>query len=501
MLIGSIVSAGRAAEMAEGLVENAKESNFFGKLVDGIGDLFSGDIGEGIMDIASATAEQVFSVEFLGLAATGLFAVATGPLGMTLFGIGAAGGLLAGWFKDDKPKAPPPQPMLPERENQVSPEAQGDLREIGADQGDTCAPCPPAQDDACGPPGSHGTGGGTHVVVHNHVSFSTSVESSVHYDSGAYATGGVHASGSAHASSGTHATGGAHASSHASAPVGKDYDLKQTIDWSIEHGLLTEEEVREATYKWAKLAGGKIPIGFNPNRDRDLAILLEKKLKSDPAARTTFESRFGEIDFSKDPIDNGFIYLKEKQAPAPTPAPVYSAPSAPPPGSVDRSRPPTPIVREYIPEPRAVLSTGEPVRKPQPTGPVSSETRFEFNFDFSIEFNLPVRDPNRFVGMSPEQIVRQLMMELMQDADAAMVATARELKDAQEAELKVRQAKANGENVSEADELAARQNVTQLESDLQEILNKRKQTFELLSHFSANNHEMAKTAIGNIGRV
>ncbi|MFN7130689.1 MAG: hypothetical protein ACK4N5_01320, partial [Myxococcales bacterium] len=113
----------------------------------------------------------------------------------------------------------------------------------------------------------------------------------------------------------------------------------------------------------------------------------------------------------------------------------------------------------------------------------------------------PPRDPNRFAGLSPEEIVRMLMMELSEDADGAMVAQAHALKAAQERQLEMQKKKASGGEVSQADETKAEQDVTRMQAELQNIMEKRKQTFDLLSNFTANQHEMAKTALGNIGRI
>lgn len=97
-----------------------------------------------------------------------------------------------------------------------------------------------------------------------------------------------------------------------------------------------------------------------------------------------------------------------------------------------------------------------------------------------------------YVGMSPEEIVESMMLGAMDDLDGLLIDRARELCAAQK--------KLSGTTDAKTEkELTA--TVARLQMQMQKLLERRNQMFSLLSNLMNTEHEMARKAIDNIGRI
>ncbi|MFN7130690.1 MAG: hypothetical protein ACK4N5_01325, partial [Myxococcales bacterium] len=314
--------------LIEGVVENASKTNYGSKVGKGLGDALDGvldldpkKVFDGLCDVGSAGLEQVCTVEFLGLAAWATAGALTGGvalMALPMFGLGGAmtagsavigGGMLLGWGKDDaKPASAGPKHDYRGAE-QVDPRAQHSLTNGTPTLPWSAGPATRGSSQV-DPRAQHSltnqAPSSSHVYVHN------STEVSVGSTSGADARGGVQ--GPAQTQPGE---------------PGKEIDLAQCVNWAIERGFFTREELEQAGRIKDRNGNplrpllGDMTTGMNPDKKKELGILLEQKLHSNPEIRTTFESRYGKVDLSKDPIVNGFVYLAPPPAP-PAPAPTQT---------------------------------------------------------------------------------------------------------------------------------------------------------------------------------
>lgn len=226
----------------------------------------------------------------------------------------------------------------------------------------------------------------------------------------------------------------------ASSGTAKQVDLADHIDRAAKRNLFTSAEVAN--------------LIFDPDKKEKLAGILEDKIRNDPAVRKEVEDMLGaKIDLEGSPIKNGYVVLEKTRE-------IGGG------GEV-----------EELDAPEALIGT--------PAPPASSHTG-------------SARDPNRFKGMSPEEIVEALMMEMATSYDEAMVDKAEKLIKAQDHVLETeggkdeKTRKANGEATLDAD---------RIKQQFTTLMERRKSMFDMLSHFSNIRHEMAKTAVGNMARI
>jgi hypothetical protein len=231
------------------------------------------------------------------------------------------------------------------------------------------------------------------------------------------------------------------ATQKASSGPAKQVDLADHIDRAVTRNLFTSAEVA--------------CLIFDPDRKEKLAGILEDKIRNDPMVRKEVEDMLGsKIDLEGSPIKNGYVVLEKTRE-------IGGC------GEAEE------------------LDAPEVLAIATPAPPASSHTG-------------SARDPNRFKGMSPEDIVEALMMEMAASYDEAMVAKAEKLIKAQDHVLETeggkdeKGRKANGEAKLDAD---------RIQQQFTTLMERRKSMFDMLSHFSNIRHEMAKTAVGNMARI
>lgn len=104
-------------------------------------------------------------------------------------------------------------------------------------------------------------------------------------------------------------------------------------------------------------------------------------------------------------------------------------------------------------------------------------------------------------GLSIEEKLRRVLMALTQRTDDELLSVMRELEEGSRANAAVT---AKGGAATAEDKAALERGRTDqqfLQMRLQELVERRKAMFELMSNLSASFHAMARTAIGNLGRA
>jgi hypothetical protein len=209
-------------------------------------------------------------------------------------------------------------------------------------------------------------------------------------------------------------------------------------------------------------AAAKNP-GLDPKLREACQFLLDN-----PAAFNQLSANVGAAD--------GFIRRDDLNAHASAPAAPLPAPT---PGNA-------PVTSTSAP----VSSTGAPGGASEPGG---------------------ARRSDRFKGLSPEQIVQLLMLEMLNGIDEEMVNAADELAAAQEANIaaaknpEAYKTEGSSDGKAKADAAGAKQKAATAENRatmrLQDLVQKRQAMFQMLSNFQTVTHEMAKAAIQNMGRA
>ncbi|MFZ5469936.1 MAG: hypothetical protein ACOZIN_10915 [Myxococcota bacterium] len=104
--------------------------------------------------------------------------------------------------------------------------------------------------------------------------------------------------------------------------------------------------------------------------------------------------------------------------------------------------------------------------------------------------------------LSIEEKVELLMMKILASLDKEILDTMEQVADAQQNVGKAQDAAAKGSSGSNKEATAAAQSkADMLQFKLQRLVERRKQMFDLMSNMSAKFNEMARTAIGNLGRA
>ncbi|HCF61430.1 MAG TPA: hypothetical protein DFS52_25960 [Myxococcales bacterium] len=102
-------------------------------------------------------------------------------------------------------------------------------------------------------------------------------------------------------------------------------------------------------------------------------------------------------------------------------------------------------------------------------------------------------DESRFAGMAPEDVVQMLMFEMMGSLDDAMVDVAKDLKEANDRLI--------NQDSNSKDGKKTQLDINKLQLQLQKLMEQRKMMFEMISTMSRLHHEMAKSALSNMGRA
>lgn len=187
------------------------------------------------------------------------------------------------------------------------------------------------------------------------------------------------------------------------------------------------------------------------------------------------DDKFGEHE-----IMNELRWVRRERAQLPPPPPA--APPKPPsaPGAPDCASPPPADV-----EPPPDTCTPPPADCAPPPPPTCTP--------LDSILNAP--------GLSIEEKLRRVLMALTQRTDDELLEVMRELDEGSRANAAVT---AKGASATAEDKAAMeRQRTDQqfLQMRLQELVERRKAMFELMSNLSASFHAMARTAIGNLGRA
>jgi hypothetical protein len=103
-----------------------------------------------------------------------------------------------------------------------------------------------------------------------------------------------------------------------------------------------------------------------------------------------------------------------------------------------------------------------------------------------------LRDPN----MSMEEKIQLVLARIMENSDAEITQTMEDLAAAQDKQAGIKNTPENQKSLSDA-----KRNAEQIQLRLQNLMEKRKAMFELMSNMSSKFNEMAKTAISNLGRA
>jgi hypothetical protein len=107
-----------------------------------------------------------------------------------------------------------------------------------------------------------------------------------------------------------------------------------------------------------------------------------------------------------------------------------------------------------------------------------------------------VRDILQDPTLSIEDKIQMLLMSLMQNMDEEILQTMDDLAAAQDKRAGIKNEKGNEKKLADAD-----RNLEFIQARLQKLIEKRKLMFELMSNMSTKFHEMARTAISNLGRA
>ena len=103
-----------------------------------------------------------------------------------------------------------------------------------------------------------------------------------------------------------------------------------------------------------------------------------------------------------------------------------------------------------------------------------------------------LKDPN----LSLEEKIQLVLAQLMESSDAEIVKTMDDLAAAQDKQAGIKNTPDNQKALKDAE-----RNAEQIKMRLQNLIEKRKAMFDLMSNMSSKFHEMAKTAISNLGRA